>query len=182
MTKPVLIVPSFESTARAIVAANSKVEKSKKDFDKALRESMDKFIDAYFLATGLRDEKTCKAMQRAIMDSDTVRSAPDNRLDDGIMKLKTWKEYASGAVRALHFNVRFHADLKNKPEYVVPWSTKKSASDAKAGKIKVTSRAEMDKTLSKAIAQARLINLEGFAADLLDLCQESLSDFKEIAE
>ena len=162
------------------VSANNKVNKSKKDFDQALRTSMGRFIDAFFVATGKRDEATCKAVQKAIMDSDIVRAAPDNRIDDGIIKQKTWKEYASGAVRALHYNVPFTADLKNKPEFVVPWSTKKAkAPEQKAGVVTQTSRAELDKTISKALAQARLIGLTEFAAAMLDLAIESLSDFKE---
>jgi hypothetical protein len=58
----------------------------------------------------------------------------------------------------------------------------KADTTAKAGKVTSTTRVELDKTLSKAIAQARLIKLEGFAADLVDLCVESLADFKEVTE
>lgn len=52
----------------------------------------------------------------------------------------------------------------------------------KAGKVTSTTREDLDKTLSKAIAQARMLKLEGFAADLVDLAVGALADFKELAE
>ena len=52
-------------------------------------------------------------------------------------------------------------------------------SGARAGAVSKTTRADLDKTISKALAQARILNLTDFAADMLDLALESLSDFKE---
>jgi hypothetical protein len=40
----------------------------------------------------------------------------------------------------------------------------------------------LDKTLSKAIAQARMLGLTEFAAQVLDVAIESLDGFKETAE
>ena len=59
-----------------------------------------------------------------------------------------------------------------------------SKKDAKptTGKVESTNRAALDKTLSKAIKQARLLGLTEFAAVLLDHCVESLDTFKEITE
>jgi hypothetical protein len=37
----------------------------------------------------------------------------------------------------------------------------------------------LDKTLSKAMAQARLLGLTEFAAELVDLCVDCLDGFKE---
>ena len=50
---------------------------------------------------------------------------------------------------------------------------------ARAGVVTKTTRAELDKTISKALAQARLLGLNDFAADVLDLALESLDGFKE---
>jgi hypothetical protein len=52
----------------------------------------------------------------------------------------------------------------------------------KTGKVEVTDRAALDKTLSKALHQARLLGLTEFAAIILDHCIDSLDDFKEITE
>jgi len=56
----------------------------------------------------------------------------------------------------------------------------KSTAAPKAGKVESTTREALDKTLSKAIKQARLLGLTEFAACLLDQCIESLDSFKEI--
>ncbi len=49
----------------------------------------------------------------------------------------------------------------------------------KAGAIKTTDRAALDATLSKALAQARLLGLTEFAARVLDLCIDTLDGFTE---
>jgi hypothetical protein len=65
--------------------------------------------------------------------------------------------------------------VKNKSEA-------KSEAKPKTGKVESTDRAALDKTLSKALKQARLLGLLDFAAVLLDHCIESLDDFTEAAE
>ena len=49
-----------------------------------------------------------------------------------------------------------------------------------SGKVVTTTRAELDKTLTKALTQARALLMADFAADLLDICLERLDGFKEI--
>jgi hypothetical protein len=85
------------------------------------------------------------------------------------------RNYATSYWMAFEQNVPFQRSLfTNKPK------AEAKPSDKKAGKVKETSRTELDKTLSKAIEQARLLKLDNFAAEILDLCLESLHDFKEI--
>jgi len=88
-------------------------------------------------------------------------------------------------MRAYYHEVPFAPSLFTNKEMGLPWgktSSGKTGGDdvpdagATSGK---TSRAELDKTLSKALAQARLLGLTEFAANVLDLCLESLDDFKE---
>jgi hypothetical protein len=43
-----------------------------------------------------------------------------------------------------------------------------------------TTREELDKTISKAIAQARILGLSEFSASMVDLAIESLDGFKEV--
>lgn len=59
-------------------------------------------------------------------------------------------------------------------------SEAKSEAKPKTGNVESTDRAALDKTLSKALKQARLLGLLEFAAVLLDHCVESLDEFKEI--
>jgi hypothetical protein len=66
-------------------------------------------------------------------------------------------------------------------------AAKDTASDtpkakAKAGKVSTTTRAELDKTITKVLQQARLLNLTDFAGDILDVCIDRLDGFKEISE
>lgn len=82
---------------------------------------------------------------------------------------------------AFNHNIPFSRSLFN--QYNADGSVKapkeKGTSEAKTGKVKSTTRAELDKTLCKALEQARLLGLTEFAATLLDHCIESLDGFKE---
>lgn len=83
--------------------------------------------------------------------------------------------YAGSYWVAFEQNVPFQRDLfKGKAK---PASDK--GDDKKAGEVKSTTREALDKTLSKAIEQARLLGLTEFAAEMLDLCIESLDGFTE---
>jgi hypothetical protein len=60
----------------------------------------------------------------------------------------------------------------------------KQAGEAKtstkaSGAVQSTTRAELDKTFCKALAQARLLGLKDFAADLLDMLHDRLDGFEE---
>ena len=110
----------------------------------------------------------------------------------GALEKKTVSEYALSAARALHFGIPFETQLKGKPEYTLPWSKSASAKGApakgtkaapkagtKAAAPTVVNRAELQKTLSIALAQARSLNLDLLAASILDVCLEQFDGFKE---
>ena len=82
---------------------------------------------------------------------------------------------------AFNHNIPFSRSLFN--QYNADGSVKapkeKGKAEPKTGKVKETTRAELDKTLTKALEQARLLGLTEFAATLLDHCIESLDGFKE---
>ena len=82
-------------------------------------------------------------------------------------------QYQSAFWIAFEKGIPFQRDLVNKK------SDDKKTDAAKSGKVISTTRAELDKTLSKALGQARALGLTEFAAEMLDLCIESLDDFKE---
>ena len=86
-------------------------------------------------------------------------------------------QYQSCFWIAFEKGIPFSRDLVNKKSEAKAETTK--AETAKSGKVISTTRVELDKTLSKALGQARALGLTEFAATMLDHCIESLDGFKE---
>jgi hypothetical protein len=168
-------VISFDKFAVDIVKGYKSFDKAQAKLSSTVDSTMQRFVDYVSVTLG-RDEKACKALQKAIGDSQVVIDT----VAQGIMEKKTFTEYAQSAARALHYNVPYAASLKNDKEKSLPWSKKGQAQGApKTGKVTSTSREELDKTLCKALAQLRILKLNDLAADMLDLCLERLDGFKE---
>jgi hypothetical protein len=170
-----VIALSFDSNAAKIIGAHKMFDKASSRLSDTVETELLHFIDSWSIAND-RSEASCKALQKAIVDCDTVV----NIVASGAMLHKTFTEYALGAARALYFSVPWTASLKNSPDHKLPWSKKgKSTNPGTAGGVTSTTRDDMDKTISKALAQARLLGLTEFAADVLDLCIERLDGFRE---
>lgn len=179
MTKAnTIIAPSFDTYAKSVIKAKETAHKAMTKADAAIDATMQKFVDAWALAGFTNSRADVDKLGKAIRESETVK----NIIDTEWLKRKTFTEYAQSAMRAFYHGVPFEASLKNNPDMVLPWGKSKESSGAKSGKVESTSRAELDKTLSKALKQARLLGLTEFAANILDLCLESLDDFSEVAE
>lgn len=191
----IVLRASLKAHDEALSKINIRSEKLKaaiKEINDTLANSvnstMSKFIDHVRVTLG-RDKKACEAMQEAIRDSQTMI----DMVAMGALEKKTVSEYALSAARALHFGIPFETQLKGKPEYTLPWSKKSasakgspvkgtkaaSKSATKAAAPTVVNRAELQKTLSIALAQARTLNLDMLAASLLDVCLEQFDGFKE---
>jgi len=82
-------------------------------------------------------------------------------------------QYQTAFWIAFEKGIPFQRDLVNKKS-----DAKKDASP-KSGPVISTTRESLDKTLSKALGQARALGLTEFAAEILDLCLESLDGFQE---
>jgi hypothetical protein len=174
-TTATLVPVNFTAAAKAIAQGFKGFDRAQGKLTAIVNREMQAYADAWFLANG-REEKSVKAMGKAIRDNQFVIDI----VASGAMQQKTFTEYAQSAMRALHYGVPFAADLKNQPEYALPWGKAgKTDSTTKAGKVVSTTRADADKTLSKALAQYRALGLTEFAAGLLDLALESLDGFKE---
>lgn len=171
---PVQVIP-FNGFAKKIVSAYVSADKANVKLRDAVQVTMQQFIDTCAQANG-RTEASCKALQKAIKESEVAA----NSVAKGLMEAKTWTEYSQSAARALYWNVDFEPSLKNDADKKLPWSKKATNTTTTAGRTVSTSRADLDKTLSKALQQMRLISLEGTAADLLDFLTERLADFKEV--
>ena len=179
-TKPAVTAPAFTAHAANIVRAFGAWDRASSKFSAELSRTMNSYIDACRIAPGMgKDEASCEAVKKAIRKAEPFERA----VADGLILPKTVTEYAQGAARALHHGVEWTPSLKNDPAMALPWGKAgKGGSAAKAGKVTSTSREDLDKTLSKAIAQARMLGLTEFAADLVDVALESLDGFKEVTE
>ena len=172
---PVTVVP-FNGFAKKIVSATVSADKANGKMRDIVQIAMQQFVDTCAQANG-RTEASCKALQKAIKESEVAA----NSVAKGLMEAKTWTEYAQSAARALYWNVPFEASLKNDKEKSLPWSRKAKPTTA-SGKTVSTDRAALDKTLSKALQQARLLGLDDFAASVLDVCLDRLDGFKEVSD
>jgi len=173
----VIALPSFDTTATAILKGWKTFDKAQDKLSTVICTSMQRFVDTWLVQVG-KDEKAVKALGKAIRESQVVIDA----CATGQMEKKTFTEYAQSAMRALHYGVEFSPALKNDETKKLPFSKKSTPATAKAGKVSSTTREELDKTISKAIAQARLLGLAEFSASMVDLAIESLDGFKEITE
>jgi hypothetical protein len=169
------IVP-FSPMAKSIIGAYKTFDAASGKLTATVNREFQAYIDAWAIAND-KGEASCKAMQKEIRECEAVL----NIVASGAMEKKTFTEYAQSAARALHFGIAFEASLKNNDAYKLPWSKSNGAkSDPKvSGKVSSTSREELDKTISKALAQARILGLTEFAATVLDVCLDSLDGFKE---
>lgn len=178
-TKPAVTAPAFNPFAQAIVKSYGKFDKAASNFADQLSRTMNAYVDACRVAPGIgKDKESCQAVQKAIKNADAFVRA----VSDGLLESKTVTEYAQGAARALHYGIEWTANLKNDPTKALPWGKAGKGGAGKAGAVTSTSREDLDKTLSKAIAQARILGLTEFAAQVLDVAIESLDGFKETTE
>ena len=180
-TKPTIVAVPFEARAETIVAGWAAYDKTAgKALEKLtgiVNREIQAHVDAWVIAGNDRGQASCNALGKSIRDAQAFIDI----VATGAMDKKTFTEYAQSAMRALHWNLPFTADLKNDSSKILPWSNKVGKGDgaAKSGKVTSTSRTDLDKTISKALAQARALGLNEFAADVLDLCLDSLDGFKE---
>jgi hypothetical protein len=109
-----------------------------------------------------------------------VKALFDALVEKEYIKAKSAAQYQSCFWFAFEKGVPFSRSLINdKAATKKADGASKATAAPKAGKVESTTRAELDKTLSKAIKQARLLGLTEFAACVLDQCLESLDNFKE---
>jgi hypothetical protein len=177
LASPAKALPSFDSTAKTLLRGWKAIDKAQAKLSTTVNSAMQKFVDTWLVQVG-KDEKAVKALGKAIRDSQVVIDA----VATGQMERKTFTEYAQSAMRALHYGVEFSPALKNDESKKLPFSKKSTPAMANAGKVTSTTREELDKTISKAIAQARILGLSEFSASMVDLAIESLDGFKEVTE
>ena len=149
------------------------VAKIRADQDKAIQA----VLDAMLLAC---DKPKAEFMKGTAVKNDARREIKE--LFDAIVSPTCTKSSAASYQTAFWIaferGIPFQRDLNNKKSSAN--DTTDAPTTPKSGKVTSTSRADLDKTLSKAIQQARMLKLSEFAAEILDLCIDSLDGFKEI--
>jgi hypothetical protein len=177
MAKSTNTVPSFNNAATAIIKALSAADNAAAKYSVALATTMQQYLDNCAISGLLRDNAMVKAIGNEIRTCQAMLDA----VATGMLEKKTVTEYAQSAMRAYFHEVPFAQGLKNDPAFQIPNANGdvKVKAPSKAGKVSKTSRAELDKTIVKMLEQARVLGLNEFAADMLDVCLESLDGFKE---
>lgn len=156
------IFKSFEGEAKAI-------QKARAIQDQAIQQA----LDVMTLACDKPKAEFMKGNAKTNPARAEVKGIFDGLVEKGFISKASGAQYQSCFWIAFETGVEFSRDLANKK------SETKKESTPKAGKVTSTSRTDLDKTLSKALAQARMLGLTEFAATLLDHCLESLDGFKE---
>jgi ribosomal protein S20 len=157
------IFKAFEGEAKAI-------QKARAIQDQAIQQA----LDVITLACDKPKAEFMKGNAKTNPARAEVKSIFDGLVEKGFVSKASGAQYQSAFWIAFEKGIEFQRDLVNKKS-----DDKKAESTPKAGKVTSTSRTDLDKTLSKALAQARMLGLTEFAATLLDHCIESLDGFKE---
>lgn len=135
-------------------------------------------LDAMFVACDKPKDVFLKGNAATNAARYQVKAMFDAIVEAGHLESSTAKTYQTCFWIAFEQGIAWAPDLANK-KTANKQAGESSAATPKSGKVTETTRAELDKTLSKAMAQARALGLLDFAADLVDLCQDCLDGFKE---
>ena len=161
------VIKSFEGEAKAIAKARTTQDKS-----------IQAVLDAMRIASPLPKAEFMKGNAKTNEARALIKSMFDAIADKGFISKASAASYQSAFWIAFERGVEFKRDLNNnkaKPET----SGTSEAKPTTSGKVETTDIPALHKTLSKALAQARILNQSLFAADLVDLIVDTWPEFKE---
>lgn len=161
------VIKSFEGEAKAIAKARTAQ-------DKAIQGA----LDAMFIACDKPKAEFLKGNAKTNAARGQIKAMFDAIVEKGFISKSSGASYQSAFWIAFEQGIEFSRDLNNKKSEAKGEGEAKTSAKA-SGAVQSTSRTDLDKTLSKAMAQARLLGLLDFAADLVDLCQDRLDGFTE---
>jgi cation transport regulator ChaB len=159
------VIKSFEGEAKAIAKARA-------GQDKAIQAT----LDAMFIACDKPKAEFLKGNAKTNPARGQIKAMFDAICEAGYISKSSAASYQSAFWIAFEQGVSFQRDLNNKKDKA---EGEAKASTKASGAVQSTSRKDLDKTLSKALAQARLLGLTDFAAEVLDLCIDRLDGFEE---
>lgn len=159
------VIKSFDKGAKAL-------DKIRIDQDKAIQCA----LDAMLIACDKPKAEFLKGNAKTNPARGQIKGMFDAIAEAGFISKSSAASYQTAFWIAFETGVPFQRDLNNKKESA---DTGTKTEKAKSGKVETTDIPALHKTLSKALAQARLLNQSIFAADLVDLITDTWPDFKE---
>jgi len=182
-SKPISTNVSFAPAAQQIVAAHRVAAKATEKLGKTVQKIMIGFLDQCGGIPRTKDgcDQIGKTMRIELKDDGILGKA----LKDNIgLKLASVKNYVTSAMIAHYYGIEWKAGLFNDG---LPWNKDGAAKAPKAGVATETTKAgavstttveELAKTLSKAIEQARMLQMRDFANELGSFIGTYLDAFK----
>ena len=167
-------VVNTKLTAAVVVAFTGKVAALNAMQDAAIQ----KVNDAMRLACSVPVEEFLKGNAKTNPARGQVAAMFTEIVTAGGLSKSAANNYATSFWIAFEQNVPFQRTLYEAGRKEKA-ATDKAPDTKKAGAVKTTDRAALDATLCKALQQARLLGLTEFAAEILDVCLESLEGFSE---
>lgn len=172
-------IPEFDSGALALIKAHELFDKASAKLTDTVDCVMNGYIDQCHKAGVGKTEAEVTRLGKTIRDSQAVLDI----VALGAMEKKTFTEYAQSAMRAFYWGIPFEQGLKNKAEYILPWSKAtpkdETTDNKKAGPSTETTLAAAHQTMAKALSQYRTMLQRDFVAELLDVIQARFPDFDE---
>jgi hypothetical protein len=163
------VLKSFHGEAQAIA-------KARVTQDKAIQTA----LDAMILACDKPKPLFLKGNAASNPARAQIKFMFDQIAAEGFISKSSAASYQSAFWIAFEQGIPFQRDLNNKPKGDgAPEGGTEGGKKPTSGPVEKTDVPALHKTLSKALAQARILNQTIFAADLVDLITDTWPDFKE---
>lgn len=164
-----VVVKTFASTDNKLTKALAAIQGERS-------KALNVMLDAFWVACDKPKDVFLKGNAATNPARAQVKGVFDSIVEAGHLTKATAATYQTCFWIAFEKGVAWAPDLANAK------TKEKQSGDTKtpvAGGTQSTTRTDLDKTLSKALAQARLLGLGGFAADMLDFIHDRLDNFEE---
>lgn len=174
-----IVSPSIVSNAlKTIGNADAKLTKVKATIAAEQSKAFNMVLDAMVIACDKPKPLFIKGNAATNPARFQVKAMFDSAVEKGYLTKATAATYQTCFWIAFEQGCAWSADLANK-KTAEKQAKEKSEAKPKAGAVEKTDIPALHKTLSKALAQARLLNQSIFAADLVDLITDTWPDFNE---
>jgi hypothetical protein len=163
------------STVKSVVSAFGKAAKLEVSLMETRNKAGQQMVDDLIVACTVADKAK-------FFDSSKARAACIEVFTKAQLSESAIKNYPMSVKLAFVHGVPFNTSLftkQGKESAGIATASAGTADNGKSGTVKTTNKAALFKTLSKALAQARLLDHAGFVGDLTDTIQAAFPDFTE---
>jgi hypothetical protein len=175
-----IVSPSIVSKAlQTIGNADAKLTKVKATIAAEQSKAFNMVLDAMVIACDKPKALFLKGNAATNPARAQVKGMFDAAVEKGYLTKATAASYQTAFWIAFEQGCAWSADLNNKKTADKQAGEKADTSTKASGKVETTDIPALHKTLSKALAQARILNQSMFVADLTDLIVDTWPDFKE---